>query len=281
MYSGIQTQQESRTPHQGSSVLIQLSEIINNYLLANPNVSLNGLSKRCQVSEPTIRRISKRQVKTIPNVSTVLDLLTTISRKKSIPEVIELYPGPVAEYIREMFPHVEEAEPEYSNSLNACLKEPLKYLIFKLSLNKMGVTRDRIKRLFGEHGLRELDELTRLEFIEKRGQRFHSIYRHMTMNQDFFVDQFRATASFIKPHKMSENLPMNPLFVNASASISADTYKEITKIQRQALKKISQSIRQDSGDGPIPVFFLCALDTLDTDSAFEIAIRDEKNSLNH
>ena len=96
------------------------------------------------------------------------------------------------------------------------------------------------------------------------------------MNQDFFVDHFKATASFIKPQKMSENLPMNPLFVNASASITAETYKEITKVQRQALKKISHAIRQDSGEGPIPVFFLCALDTLDTDSAFEIAVRDEK-----
>ena len=256
-----------------SSVLGQLSDIINEYLDTNPRVSLNGLSKRCQVSEPTIRRIAKKQVKTIPNVSTILDILTTISRNKNIKEVVKMYPGPVADLIKESLPHIEDQAPEYSQTLNNHLRDPLKYLIFKLTLNRVGVSRDRIKKLFGDMGLRELDALIQLEVVERRNNRYYSKSRNFTGNFDNFVEQFRAAASFIKPHKVVERLPLNPLFVNTSESVTPEAYKEIAKVQRAAFKKISQIIQNDEVGGSIPLLYLCALDTLDVESAFEIANR--------
>lgn len=279
MYSELPVVQEkpdgaiSENRHQ--LVLEQLSDIINDYLDNNPRVSLNGLSKRCQVSEPTIRRIAKKQVKTVPNVSTILDLLTTISRNKNVKEVIKQYPGPVADMILEALPHIDDHEPEYSQVVNDHLRDPVKYLIYKLSLNKMGVSRERIKKLFGDHGVRELDSLIQYEIVERREGRYFSTAKNFTGSFENFVEHFRSCAGFIKPHKVVERLPLNPLFVNASESVSTETYKEIARVQRAAFKKISQLIKNDEGKGPIPLVYLCALDTLDTESAFEIANREE------
>ncbi len=264
---------DSTVRHQ--SVLDQLSDIINDYLEANPRVSLNGLSKRCQVSEPTIRRIAKKQVKTVPTVSTILDLLTTIDRNKNVKEVINNHSGPVADLVREALPHIDEQEPEYSQALNDQLKDPVKYLIYKLSLNHMGVSRERVKKMFGDHGVRELDALVQLEVISKKGNRYFSSCRNHTGSFENFVEHFRACASFIKPEKVVERLPLNPLFVNASESVSVETYREIAKVQRAAFKKISQLIKSDAEKGPIPLLYLCALDTLDTESALEIANRND------
>jgi hypothetical protein len=258
---------------QNQRVLDQLSDIINDYLRKNPRVSLNGLSKRCQVSEPTIRRIAKKQVKTVPTVSTILDLLTTIQRNKNVREVVQAYPGPVAELIRESLPHLEEHEPEYSQVINDYLRDPIKYLVFKLSLNKMGVSRERVKKIFGDHGARELDHLVQMDFVEKRGHRYFSKPRNFYGSFENFVEHFRASAGFIKPHKAAENRPLGPLFLNASESVSADAYREVSRVQRAALKKISQIIKGDEAGGPIPLMFLCAIDTLDTESAFEIVSR--------
>ncbi len=264
---------DSTVRHQ--SVLDQLSDIINDYLAANPRVSLNGLSKRCKVSEPTIRRIAKKQVKTVPTVSTILDLLTTIDRNQNVKEVINNHPGPVAELVREALPHLDEQEPEYSQALNDQLKDPVKYLIYKLSLNKMGICRDRVRKMFGDHGLRELDALVQLDVINKRAGRYYSSCKNFTGSFENFVEHFRTCTSFIKPEKVVERQPLNPLFVNASESVSVESYREIAKVQRAAFKKISQIIQSDTEKGPIPLLYLCALDTLDTDSALEIANRDD------
>ncbi len=279
MYSETVKESDSRTIPMPSefTVLDQLSEIVNEYLKSNPRMSLNGLSKRCQVSEPTIRRIAKKQIKTLPNISTVLDLLTTISRKQNIKEVVDLYPGPVAEMIRDALPLVDEQESEYSHALNQHLKDPLKYLIFKLSLNSKGVRREKIKSLFGEHGVSELDALVHIGAIHKKGGRYFSQYKSFTGSFENFVEQFRATAGFIKVNKTQGRSSLNPMFVNASESITPEAYKEITKIQRAALRKISQVARDEKNKGDVPMFFLCALDTLDSAAAFEIANGDDSN----
>ncbi len=204
-----------------------------------------------------------------------MDLLTTISRKTNVKEMLALYPGPVSDFIRESFPHLEEHDPEYSRELNSHLRDPLKYLIYKLSLNKMGVSRDRVKKLFGDHGLRELDTLLDLEVVARKHNRYFFAGKSFTINFDGFVEQFRAVASFIKPYKVVERKPLNPLFVNASESVSAETYEKIAKIQRETFQKIREVVQEDKDGGPIPMFYICALDTLDVESALEIAKRGE------
>ena len=63
---------------QSLSVADHLRLIITQYLEKRPQLSVNGISKRCNVSEPTLRRIMSGKVKTIPQITTLLDILTYI-----------------------------------------------------------------------------------------------------------------------------------------------------------------------------------------------------------
>ena len=110
---------DPKTNKKPDTVIDQLSDIIVDYLKSNPRISLNGLSKRCQISEPTIRRIAKKQVKTVPTVSTVIDLLKTISRDDNVGNIIKMYPGPVADYIQETFPQLNENPPQILDAFKA------------------------------------------------------------------------------------------------------------------------------------------------------------------
>lgn len=273
--SGLNKSKEVAKTGNINPLIEQLSRIVNQYLMDHPGISLNGLSKQCRVSEPTIRRISKCQIKTNPNVSTVLDLLTTISGTKEVHEIVNRYPGAVADFIKDALPHLEEQKPEYSHTLNSYLQDPTRYLVFKLALNRSGVTVDKIRQLFGEMGVIELNGLVKQEIVEERVDgRYHAKIKHYHGDYDTVTDRMKAVLNFLKTEKVQSRMPLNPLFVNGSNSVSEEAYKEVSKIQRAAFKKISQILSDDGSDGPIPLFYLCAMDTLDIESAYEITQND-------
>ncbi len=252
-------------------VIEHLSQILNNYLKDHPNITLNGLSKKCRVSEPTLRRIAKKQIKTLPNVSTVLDLLTLVSKMNDIKKIVALYPGPVATYLQRAYPHLDQQSPEYNQALNDELKNPIKYLIFKLALNRTGVSEDKVRRIFGDLGLIELKSLYDKKWLtQKSDKEYVASIKNFSGSYADFVEQFQWTARFIKTDKVLTSALLNPLFVNGSESVSPEAYQEIIRIQKSALKKISQVISHPDSMGPIPLFFLCALDTLDTLAAHEM-----------
>ena len=252
-------------------VVEHVRDIVSDYLKKRPHLSVNGISKRCNVSEPTLRRIMSLKVKTLPQVTTLLDILTYIADTQSIREIVAKYPGPVADYLSEGLPHIEVVDKEYSNAVNETLQDPIKYLIYKLSLNHCGVTVDKINEMFGRHGLQLLDEMKEAGYILQESSgvcrskvgTFHGSFNN-------FSKHFKAVADYIKPHTHQNRRPLNPFFVNCSDSINAEAYEQIARLQRKTQKKISKILADESSKGDIPAFFICALDTLDFRSAYEI-----------
>jgi hypothetical protein len=252
-------------------VVEHLREVITAYLKKRPQLSVNGISKKCNVSEPTLRRIMSLKIKTIPQVTTLLDILTFVTGTDSIQEIVKKYPGPIADYLKEGLPHIEEVDREYSNAVNEMLQDPIKYLIYKLSLNHSGVTQEKILELFGRHGEQLAEEMIAGGFIAKDGSgRLRSKVKSFHGSFNNFVRHFKAVADYIKPHKHHNRRPLNPFFVNCSDSVNAEAYEKIARLQRQTQKKISRILADPAGKGNIPVFYLCALDTLDYKSAYEI-----------
>ena len=230
-------------------------------------------SKKCGISEPTLRRILSQKIKTDPQISTVLDILTYISRESSVRRIVEMYDGPLAKYISDNMLVLSEVDQDYSKKLNEELKNPIKYLVYKLSVNASGVSKEKVRNMFGEHGVGLLNELVEGNYAiknEKDG-RYYSCARGLQGSFENFVLHFKATADFIKPHKLNSRRPLNPFFINTSDSINKDTYEKILKMQRKHQRKISQLISDESSKGEIPFFYLAAIDTLDYESAFEIA----------
>lgn len=264
---------EIENPATNSDVCVQqqLQTVLNEFLHDHPQLTINGLSKRCAVSEPTLRRIRNGQIKTLPSVTTVIDILSYISKEKSIVNLIEKYPGPIAEFLKEKVPQTNNKnKPEYSELLNKTLKDPVKYLIYKLAANDTGISPDKVSELFGRYGESQLEDLVALNLLEQRGSTYHAKIENFVLSHDLFVGHFKMVADFIKPHKlMTAPKSHSPLFANYSASLNKKAYSTILGIQRAAFKKIINVLVDKNSSGNIPTFILGAIDTLDSRSADE------------
>jgi hypothetical protein len=261
------TQRAGKTNYENSafdSVVEHLKFVISTYLEEKPHMSLGAISKKCSVSEPTLRRIMKGQIKTFPTVTTVLDILTYVSNEKKTSKIISLYPGPIADFLKEMAPYVEDTQTDYSVEINQELKQPVKYLIYKLASNSAGVTRQKVSDLFGAHGLKSLDSLQDKAYIEERAGKYFSTTKSFTSSHENFIENFKTVAEFLKPDKLSPRSRLNPLFRNFSNSVSPEAYEEILKLQKKTMARIAQIMTNEENQGEIPLFLLLAIDTLDT-----------------
>lgn len=264
-----------------SPLLSQLRQIILDYLALRPHLSVNAVSKKTGVSEPTLRRIVSQKIKTEPQISTVLDLLTYVSGVTSVRELVKIYAGPVADYINESVPFLDEMDKDYSNQINEELKNPIKYLIYKLALNASGVSEEKIIQLYGNHGFQLLNEMIECGLLHRDQQRVcRTVAQSFSSSYEDFVRNFKLVADFIKPYKSQSRQKLNPLFVNFSESISPQAYEELSKLQKKTLKKMREILSREESKGSLPSFFLCALDTMDLKSAYELASSDHSSNEN-
>lgn len=253
-------------PQNESSVVIELKQIIQSYLDEHQRISLNGFSKKCQVSEPTLRRIMSGKVKTTPTLTTIIDILSTISKENRLPELIELYPGIIGDTLKQSFGLLSEETPyEFSTELNELLRDEQSYLIFKLAANSIGVKRNRIKELFGILGEQKLDELISRDLVYEKlvgsDRVAFSRVEGFSLTHELFINHFKACANYI--NTSTQQSSRNNLFYNLSESVNESARREILTIQLQALKRIMTILNDDKSRGSLPLFVLSAIDTLE------------------
>jgi hypothetical protein len=265
---------------QATSVVEHLRSVLQQYLQKRPHLSVNGISKRCSVSEPTLRRIMSQKVKTTPQITTLLDTLTFISQTSSVRAIVAMYPGPIADHLKEAMPYLDEFDQDYSNEINEELRDPVKYLIYKLALNHAGVSEDKVIELYGNHGLRLLNDMIEKGYIKKTpNQRCRAKVKTNSSSHQDFVRNFKAVADFIKPNKLRHRKPFNPYFVNMSDSLTPEAYEQIRRILGKTDKKLRKILADPNSKGHLPVFFLGAMDTLDPQSAAEWVEAEDQEPL--
>ena len=252
-----------------SPIFTHLREILDQFMEFHPQLSLNGLAKRSTVSEPTLRRIRNGQLKTIPEVTTIIDLLCYISKEADARKIPLLFPGPLSEFLKSKMPQIDaHIEIQVSDHLTEKLKNPVKYIIYKLASNDEGVCKEKVLDLFGNYGASQLKALVQENLVVEDGEAYFARVANFCLMNEVFVEHFKATADFIKPENVT-NSPKNlsPLFTNYSSGLNKKGYSEILKIQRQALRKIREVMVDQKFKGSIPSFYLSAVDTLDSKSA--------------
>lgn len=247
-----------------------LQEVLQNYLNEKPSRSLNGLSKKCTVSEPTLRRIVKGQIKTLPTSTTILDILTTLTGEKNTALIAKNFPGPIADYLQSILPQVEECETEYDSDLNNELRDPVKYIIYKLASNSNGLSQKKLNELFGRNGFTQAEVLLQKDYLYLKNNTYFSKVKHFTSNQDSFVTNFKLIADYIKTQNPLVKTNLHSLLANYSESVSPEAYKEIVALQKKTLQKIRSLLADENSKGNIPVFMLLAIDTLDPQPAHEL-----------
>ena len=249
----------------------QLQDVLEDWFNENPYMNTNSLAQRCRVSEPTLRRIRKGQGKRIPNVSTVIALLSYLSGEKDVKKIVAQYGAPLSDFISEKNPEVLiDAVPSIENSkeLGDVLDEPVKYIIYKLSANDSGVSKEKIIEIFGPYGIEQADQLVQMKILEKNKNFYKGTIEYFSLPLEHFIVNFKATANFIKVENIS-NAPsdLSALIRNQSSSINKKAYSKILRIQQKAQRKIAEIMFAENSKGDIPVFNLVAFDTLDTKSA--------------
>ncbi len=269
--SNIESTQQNSEAALIDSASLQLQNILVRYLQSRPHLSLNGLSKRCAVSEPTLRRIRKGQLKTLPSVSNIMEILRYISQKSEASEIIKFFGGPLEEYLDEKLPQIDTYKKiEVSQHLTQVLKDPVKYLIYKLSVNTEGVGLEKVVEMFGSYGEKQLLSLVQEDLVEKRGPHYFGKIEYFALSHEVFIDHFKCTADFIKPHKLANSKKsLSPHFANSSTGLNKKGYAEVLKIQRAALKKVRKVMADSKFLGSIPTFYIGAIDTIDLRSADE------------
>lgn len=252
-----------------TQLLKALQDVLKSYLQEKPTRSMNGLSRRCVVSEPTLRRILRGQIKTMPAATTVLDILTTVSKEKNLLKISQKYPGPISDYLSSMLPQSEDVSTEYNLELHNELKDSTCYVIYKLASNANGVKKEKVSELFGTHGISKAEQLVQKGYLSFSSDTFYSQVKNFTLNHDTFTKNFKVIADFIKTQNPLEKTNLHSLLVNYSESVSTEAYKEIIGIQKRALKRIRDVMSDESSRGHLPLFLLLAVDTLDSKSAHE------------
>lgn len=253
-----------------SRVTEHLQTVLKEYLSQHPQLSVNAMSKRCNVSEPTLRRIVSGKVKTEPHITTLLDILSHISGTSSVIEITQRFAGPISEYILESMPYVTETKPDYSSDVNNELKHPTKYLIYKLAVNQAGLTKEKLVELFGNHSVLLVDEMVSSGLLQRDEYgTIKTVSKTLTSSNDDFVRNFKLVADFIKPEKAFGGRELGPLFVNCSDSINAEAYNKIIEIQRASQAQIREILVDSDSRGRLPFFMLVGIDILDSKSAYE------------
>lgn len=164
-------QKDSRcNPNQESTpehfVLSYLRGELETYFGQNERLSLNSLSKRCGISEPTLRRIYKSKVKTLPNITTIFSLLTYLHGCTDLKVLLGKVPKNVSDFLNQKSDFIEELdEVTYSEDLTRSLSDPVRYLVFKLASNESGVCEDKVAELFGQHGVKVAQSMIHEELL--------------------------------------------------------------------------------------------------------------------
>ncbi len=252
-------------------LLCYLQKELRSFIAKNSHLTLNSLSKKVSVSEPSLRRLYKGQIKTLPTMTTILSLLSFINGTDDIKKLLQSLPVEMGKFLESKINYVREIDQlSYSEDLSLRLKDPLDYLIFKLSSHEAGLKEEQLTELFGFLGLERVKQLEKDGLVKWDENRWRSLKGNFSLSHELFVDHFKSVASFIKPHKHS-SAPnsLSPIFSNFSVSLNKQAYSKLLNVQRQANKKIIEIMTSESSKGEIPTFFLNAIDTLDTKSADE------------
>ncbi|NQZ01117.1 MAG: hypothetical protein HRT45_10675 [Bdellovibrionales bacterium] len=244
-------------------LVFELSKLIKGYLADRPFIGLSTISGRCQVSESTLRRIYNCQIKTLPTPSTVMAIVSYISEETDVAKLIELNPGLIANYLKENFPHAAEFDCEVSEELNRELADSIKYLVYKLCNHTSGCSEEQVMDLVGKVGIQRLEELLRKDLITQRGGRYYSNGKRFSLAPELFKDKFQFMSQFIKVEERPGGKLQQNVFSNYSSSVNQEAYNKIMKIQKQALKKIRETMVNPNSEGDLHIFALSAIDTIE------------------
>lgn len=255
-----------------TSVSRELQLLLLSHLDKHPQLSLNAISKRCSVSEPTLRRIAKGKIKTDPSVDTVVDLLAYLYKQSDLQKIRDLAPPALKDFLESARPQTHSAPVNMQTvpELSEALQNPMNYLIYSLAANDGGVDGEQIHELFGRMGMGLAEEMVNSQLLHKNGDHFHAVYENFVPPLNQTRTHMKSLLDFLKPDKIGTSksgASLTPMAHYMTNGVSKKAYQEIRKIQARAAVQCAKILFAPQNKGSIPAFLLVALDTLSNRTA--------------
>lgn len=239
----------------------ELSQLIEDFLLENSNVSINALAMRMGIAETTLRRVRAGKSKRLPNSENLLKIIFYIYKSKDLYEVKEQLPKALKEHFTNVYLLFDSGRSNPVVELDdSVVDNQITYLVLKLASNHSGVKKSEVLRLFGELGLRSTEKLIKSEVIVEESGIFRTIVNAFRLSDNSFINNFKSVADFIK---IDPDKRVGPnIYHNLSESLNLDGLVRIQTIQKKAVSEMTAILNDEKFKGDLPVFSLVAVDTI-------------------
>lgn len=241
------------------ALLDELRVAVGNYLEKHPNLSIQAISNRAQVSYSTVRRIVQNEAKDLRD-ETILSLIqVAMDRQTRILFLNRYYPA-LGALISESRSSQDESQ-DYEKIRKYRYKDPHNYIL-KLSISEEGTSRHTISRLLGERGTIALDEMIEDQFLieAKDGKIYHQTDSNFIMNAEDILYQIKKDTDYFDKTLVGSDFSRIAHF---SASISPTAYRKLMQLVNDFVRK-AEAIKEDSEySGNIPIFIDLMMNTYD------------------
>lgn len=240
----------------------QLKEIVDDYFVRFPHMSVNGLALKSGVPATTLRRIVNSSIKGDPAPHTALNLVSAVTNEKRLSVLVEMFEGALGDTLREVFsPYIEMGlKHEYSPDLNEELRDPIKYMVYKVAANSAGASLTWVGETFGKLGLERAQELEKKGFIANVDGFYHAQQKDFSLDVKIAADHLSELVKFYKPGAIPQG---KNLFYTMSESMNDEGIQKIKRIQKEAIEKIVGVMNDAKFRGETPYFNLFLSDSLD------------------
>jgi len=245
----------------------QLKELIDRYLLANPNTSINSLSNKSKVGATTLRRIINKTLKGDPSPHTSLNIVSALTNEKKLGHLIKMFNGPLGDSLNDAFSPYAEVESRHINDvdINEALNDGMTYLIYKLAANRTGVTKIAIAESFGAIGIVKLKSLMDKKMVVEEGDYIHAKEKDFSLDIEIVKKHLPELMKFYKVENIERG--SNVLY-SLSETINKDGVNKIREISRNAAKEVYRVLNSPYYEGEIPFFSIILGDTLAVESEY-------------
>lgn len=260
-YGRGQASPQRRTSSQRSTAVNrQLQQLVDECFRQNPRLTLNALSLKSGVPEPTLRRIWNCQTKTLPAIGNVCSLLFYLFKVNHFSDLLERLDGELKEHLEEHYRFWGSEDfamknPELHQRLVKVFKCKDTYLFFRLAKSRQGVSEKVVSRLLPESWQTIASVLGGEGWVERIGDRYRAV-AGIEIPRSMFKENFKSFADRLRTD--GEANVYNILVENVSEA----AFREILSLQRKTVHEIQEILQREGSRGELPVFYLSGFDRL-------------------
>lgn len=242
-----------------SKLVCQLRDILLEYLAEHRHISIHGLSKRCGVAPTTLSRIINLETKSDPRPTTVVAIVSALSKETNIHKLVEIYQGPVQECLISAFKSLLP-ESHYVPEWSDIFGDRMNYIVYKMAANRIGITQKELIDLMGVPVVAAIEELSELKVIFEENGRYHAVKKNFCLPPSVYKKHIPELIRFTQ---FGSALVKGAIFRNISESINGEAYNSIRAILEEAILKVTHILQSNESNGSVPFFMTVILDTME------------------